>query len=410
VPGANSYQVERAIALEGTYTVLATVTGNSFSDSGAVSEQTYFYRVVSNFDNGSSAASKVISAKRSDLKSDISVTSTKSASESHRLGSTIEFPIKVENKGPNSVSTATLFYNIPQGMAHVSGVFSGGSCDQLDRSYICGLGALSTNDSKVITVKVTAISPNDEILVFRGTGSFDDPPDINASNDSIILSTKITASYDLAVSAYIDQSDSRKAYIEIINNGPSDAENISLELNYSKDSDVVILPDRGACDLEVKPFSCLLGTIKTGETSKVLFAQPLSEDASLKLSLNAPLDSSPRNNSRTLYFGDLANSDIDNDGISDAQEALDGTDPLIRDTDGDGLTDGQEASNGTNPLSSDTDNDGYSDREEVDFGSNALSKDSFPRSGLNILLIKAALELKNAKEESCVEPDCANNE
>jgi hypothetical protein len=61
-------------------------------------------------------------------------------------------------------------------------------------------------------------------------------------------------------------------------------------------------------------------------------------------------------------------------------------------------------------LSSDTDNDGYSDREEVDFGSNALSKDSFPRSGLNILLIKAALDLKNAKEESCVEPDCANNE
>ena len=102
--------------------------------------------------------------------------------------------------------------------------------------------------------------------------------------------------------------------------------------------------------------------------------------------------------------------DSDQDLVSDTQEAIDGTNPLVADTDGDGLTDGQEASNGTNPLLSDTDGDGFSDEYEVSMGADPLDGDSFPRSGLNILLIKGALDIKKAKEENCAETDCANNE
>ena len=49
-------------------------------------------------------------------------------------------------------------------------------------------------------------------------------------------------------------------------------------------------------------------------------------------------------------IGDACDDDDDNDGLSDADEALYGTDPLNPDTDGDGVSDGDEVAAGRNPL------------------------------------------------------------
>jgi hypothetical protein len=58
--------------------------------------------------------------------------------------------------------------------------------------------------------------------------------------------------------------------------------------------------------------------------------------------------------------------DTDGDGLTDAEEAILGTDPENPDTDGDGLTDGEEVLiYMTNPLVADTDGDGLSDGDEV---------------------------------------------
>ena len=82
--------------------------------------------------------------------------------------------------------------------------------------------------------------------------------------------------------------------------------------------------------------------------------------------------------------------DSDQDLVSAAQEAIDGTNPIVADTDGDGLTDGQEASNGTNPLLSDTYGDDYSDLDEINSNSDLLGANSIRSKGLPIWLIKAA--------------------
>ncbi len=64
--------------------------------------------------------------------------------------------------------------------------------------------------------------------------------------------------------------------------------------------------------------------------------------------------------------GDACDPDIDGDGLTNAQETVLGTNPLIPDTDGDGLTDGAEVNTyGTNPLLADTDGDGLTDGAEV---------------------------------------------
>jgi len=57
--------------------------------------------------------------------------------------------------------------------------------------------------------------------------------------------------------------------------------------------------------------------------------------------------------------------DTDGDGLTDAQEAILGTNPTKPDTDFDGLRDGEELTYGTNPLDPDSDNGGQLDGYEV---------------------------------------------
>ncbi|CAM2009204.1 hypothetical protein [Acanthopleuribacter pedis] len=62
-------------------------------------------------------------------------------------------------------------------------------------------------------------------------------------------------------------------------------------------------------------------------------------------------------------------TDTDNDGLTDSQELINGTNINDPDSDDDGLSDGEEVNNlGSNPLSSDTDNDGIPDGYEVSHG------------------------------------------
>ena len=104
-------------------------------------------------------------------------------------------------------------------------------------------------------------------------------------------------------------------------------------------------------------------------------------------------------------ISDATDTDDDNDGVSDTDEATNGTDPLDADTDGDGTNDGDEGTTdsdgdgvidalesstadadsdgvvdqldeeNTNP-NNDTDGDGYSNIDEINGGSDPLDPDS----------------------------------
>ena len=60
------------------------------------------------------------------------------------------------------------------------------------------------------------------------------------------------------------------------------------------------------------------------------------------------------------------NGDQDSDGLTNAEEKIFGTNPLMDDTDGDALLDSLEIHYETNPHQKDTDGDGLSDYEETD--------------------------------------------
>jgi hypothetical protein len=75
-------------------------------------------------------------------------------------------------------------------------------------------------------------------------------------------------------------------------------------------------------------------------------------------------------------IGDNADPDDDNDGLSDSEEKVLGTNPNKVDTDDDTLSDGDEGKQGTNPLKKDTDDDGIDDALEIAGKTNPAKSDS----------------------------------
>jgi hypothetical protein len=107
--------------------------------------------------------------------------------------------------------------------------------------------------------------------------------------------------------------------------------------------------------------------------------------------------------------------DLDDDGLTNAQEAALGTDPLLADTDGDSLSDSVEALSPTlDPMVGDTDSDGLVDDSELRLGTDPANPDSdadgtadgldtysqfitFPDLGLSVRLTGAGDHLKGLR-------------
>ena len=100
---------------------------------------------------------------------------------------------------------------------------------------------------------------------------------------------------------------------------------------------------------------------------------PVNSSSTIETPNSANTTVSPIESSTSAVASTSAASmiDSDSDGLTDAEEAIYGTNPLVADTDGDGLSDYDEVKiYHTNPLVVDTDGDGYPDGVEVKSGHN----------------------------------------
>lgn len=104
-------------------------------------------------------------------------------------------------------------------------------------------------------------------------------------------------------------------------------------------------------------------------------------------------------------------TDFDADGLSDADEFAEGTDPLDPDSDDDGLLDGVETltftyagpeDTGTDPLDPDTDFDGFGDGAEVKYGSDPT--DDFDLPGEEVAVANGSFESAAIQAATVGEP------
>lgn len=104
---------------------------------------------------------------------------------------------------------------------------------------------------------------------------------------------------------------------------------------------------------------------------------------------------------------DPSPSDSDNDGLTNTEEALNGTNPNNSDTDGDGSPDGVEQLTGTNPGNVDTDADGLTDNEEQQaYFTDPLVPN--PNSFSDIISTSAAPSDDNDNSPPAIDPGSSN--
>ncbi len=102
-------------------------------------------------------------------------------------------------------------------------------------------------------------------------------------------------------------------------------------------------------------------------------------------------------------------NDCDGDGLTDAEEVLEGTDPNVADSDGDGINDGDEVNTfGTDPTAQDTDGDGVIDGDEITDTTDPLDNCSFVLTSATVAP-DAAWEAGDCDGDSATNGDELNN-
>ncbi len=171
--------------------------------------------------------------------------------------------------------------------------------------------------------------------------------------------------YPLDNSAFLDPALDRDS--DTINNGvdncplAANTDQIDTDANgegdacsNDADGDGVINDGTDNCPLNANPDQ--LNTDGLGDGGDVCDGDD-DEDSVLDVDDLFPLDSAEDSDLDGDNIGDNSDTDKDGDGVSDTQEGLDGTDPLLWDTDSDGFSDGVDQFP-TDPLEAlDTDSD-----------------------------------------------------
>ncbi|MFC1600368.1 Calx-beta domain-containing protein, partial [Patescibacteria group bacterium] len=214
-------------------------------------------------------------------------------------GGTLTYTLEITNHGPSDAPSYTVTHNLPQIPVPVSFVSAvpadAGNCSYSSGVVLCNLFNLSANDSPpgnnvttvTVTVTVDPATPAGDIYSTATVGST--TPDSNSSNNEDDETTTVEEVIDLAVSisdtkdpvvAGVDTFDYE---IEIVNNGPSDAREYTIEneipagISYegysSFDGTCTVLAQLVTCDMEPLPAS------GPGSTHYITINVSVDEDA-----------------------------------------------------------------------------------------------------------------------------------
>ncbi len=303
---------------------------------------------------------------------------------SYTPGATVQYTAVLTNNGPNDASNVNLVVNAPADTTISSWTCAGVACPTLSGSGNINQTAatLTNGDTLTYTIDVAVASSSTGVLALTATASNMNVDPITA-NDSATDSNTQSSSADINVTntdgtlVYLPGATSTYT-VQVSNIGPSDASNVAFSYSTPAGTMTTSWTCAGANCPSISGSGAISENILSlAESDSVaytvnvavsfFYSGPLTTTASASAS---EADPNGANDSADDVNSD--SPDTDGDGVPDAVEVIQGTDPNdpadVLDTDNDGVPDFVELSEGTDPSDSisflDRDGDGSPDYVE----------------------------------------------
>jgi uncharacterized repeat protein (TIGR01451 family) len=190
-------------------------------------------------------------------------------------GTTLTYTLEVTNDGPSSAINVVVEDMLPDGVSVVSVNAGGGNCNAGVPGNpllptTCTFDTMAPATSEMMTIVVN-VDPGALDVIFNDARVFSDVFDPNNSNNLASADTTIQFA-DLAIvktsDADIYKPSSTVVYtIDVVNNGPGEAQNVIVTDNLPDNSHATYEFDTGGCTKSGLTLTCDLGTIEA-ETSK----------------------------------------------------------------------------------------------------------------------------------------------
>ena len=306
VTDAEEYVVQRKGASDASFSDLATTSNTNYSDTTALPDVSYQYRVAAKNSSNTGEYSRALVGSRTDRSADIKITGTSLPDASLAYGAEVDMELLVENQGPNEVQSGQVRFSVPAGLSLRTAEIDGTACEDLDQAISCPLSNFTANSQKVVKLNLTATelgSLSGNVSVSVGSS---DAPDPDLSNNNVVFATTIAPAYDLVLKSNDDLTtkDTSKASdfaFSIFNSGPSKAENFTLDFSSGEDLGWYVAVDRGSCvSTSATAITCSIDSLDSGETANFVVQNAVAGYGSASLSLTSSYDITSFSNQLTL--------------------------------------------------------------------------------------------------------------
>ncbi len=305
-----------------TALVSADFSGGSLSNTASVSSGTPDPQPGDNEDSEDTAV---------DAEADLSILKT-DAPDPVIAGEQLTYTLAVTNNGPSSAQNVSVSDPLPGGLTLASAVGTGWDCTASTATAVsCSRPSLSVTAAPAITVTAD-VSPSLTSSPISNTATVAaDTPDPVPGNNSDSEDTELDTLTDLALTKTVSPTtavagqDTVTWSIEVVNNGPSDAQN--AEVSDTLPAGVTFVSASAGCSESGGTVTCSLGTLAAGDTANLSVDTSVDADATGTL-LN------PASVSTTTPETTLANNDDDAQVTVEAEAdltvlKLDSPDPVL---------------------------------------------------------------------------------